>query len=163
MATDRLLISKEDFYEYKSIVQNSDPSRIMNYVREAQKFDLVSVINKELIEDIQENLNVTRNQNLIPLIKPVLCYYSYARYINFGNVSDSATGFVQKINEFSIPISEKMIARLATGARTLALGYAEDLVKFLNDNKTIYTLWKSGCGVQSSGKGSFSITEISRT
>ena len=162
MANDRLLISKEDFYEYKSIVQSCDPSRIMNYVKEAQKFDLVSVINKELIEDIQENLDEERNQNLIPYIKPVLCYYSYARYINFGNVTDSATGFVQKINEYSQPASEKMISRLSLGARSLALGYAEDLVKFLNDNKTIYTLWKSGCGVEKP-KGSFSITEISRT
>lgn len=161
MGNNRLLISKEDFYEYKSIVQSSDPSRIMNYVLEAQKFDLVSVINKELIEDIQENLSATRNQALIPFIKPVLCYYSYARYINFGNVSDSATGLVQKTNEFSTPASEKMIARLSLGARSLALGYAEDLVKYLNDNKTTYPLWKSGCGPDNRAKGSFSITEIS--
>jgi molybdenum cofactor biosynthesis enzyme MoaA len=79
--TDRLLISQEDFFEYETITANTDPQKILPYIREAQKFDLTSVLNTELIEDLQDNPELARNAALMQYVRPVLCYYSYGRYV----------------------------------------------------------------------------------
>lgn len=142
MATDRILISAEDFTEYESI--QADSLEVLKHAREAQLFDLTTVINKELIADCQDNMNEARNQTLLDYIRPVLCYYSYARYILNKNAVDTPFGLVQKTNEFSTPTPEKTIARLAEQARMTAQAYGRLLVEFLNKNKTTYTLWKSG-------------------
>lgn len=139
--TDRLLISKEDFYEYESITTNTSPDNIQPYIREAQKFDLSTLLNKELISDMQENLENANYQTLLPYVRPVLAYFSYARYILGKNAVDTPFGFVQKTNEFSQPASEKTIARIVEQARNSATGYARDMIQFIRDNINDYPLF----------------------
>ena len=158
--TNRLLVSEEDFFEYETISTTSDPSNIMPFIREAQKFDLVSVLPVELIEDIQDNMDTTLNSALLPYVRPVLCYYAFARYISMRSVSDTATGFVQKTNEYSTPASDKTITRIATEARNLASAYARELIAYLNDNSVDYPLWKNNCTSESVRIGS-KISDIS--
>jgi hypothetical protein len=148
--TDRLLISQEDFFEYETITANTDPQKILPYIREAQKFDLTSVLNTELIEDLQDNPELARNAALMQYVRPVLCYYSYGRYVRMRNVTDTDYGMVTKTNEFSQPASEKTIARVATEVANLASAYARILLKFLYDNATTYTLWEQNCAAQNS-------------
>jgi hypothetical protein len=160
---ERLLISKEDFYEYENIHTQTDPVMVMPYVKQAQQFDLPDVINKELIADVIENMDTELNQTLLKYIKPVLVYYSHARYVmQRQGATDSAYGFVQKTNEFSQPSSEKSIVRIASESRSLASAYARLLIEFLEENKTDYPLWESGCsGIKI--KSFPRITPVSRT
>jgi len=160
-STNRKLISQEDFTPYKSIVVNSEPADIMPYVEDAQLFDLVSVLPRELIEDLQDNPETTPNVALLPYVRPVMCYYAYARYITFVGISDTASGFVQKTNEFSTPASDKVVTRIKQEALNIAAGYASFLVKFLNDKAATYPLWKNSCVPGSPVKSGSSISAIS--
>jgi hypothetical protein len=139
--TDRLLISKEDFYEYEAITTNTSPDNILPYIREAQKFDLTPILGKEFVSDMQENVDTAIYQSLLPYVRPVLAYYSYARYILSKNAVDTPYGFVQKTNEFSQPVTEKTIARIVEQARNSATAYAREMIEFIKDNNTDYPLY----------------------
>jgi hypothetical protein len=143
--TDRLLISKEDFYEYEAITTNTSPDNIQPYIREAQKFDLSTILNKEFIADMQENLEDANYQNLLPYVRPVLAYYSYARYIMNKNAVDTPYGFVQKTNEFSTPATEKTIARIVEQSRNSATAYAREMIEYIKENLVEYPLFKDNC------------------
>lgn len=160
-STNRLLISDESFAPYKSICVNSRPADIMPYVQDAQMFDLVTVLPEELIIDLQDNPELPRNVALLPWVRPVLCYYSYARYITFTGVTDTASGFVQKTNEFSTPASTAAITRIKQEALNIAAGFASKLIRFLNDNAATYPLWTGSCRPNSPTKSGSNISDIS--
>jgi len=108
-------------------------------------FDLKPVLDcqdKEFLAEIIAGKDDTPFKELIVYIKPVLVYYTYARFLAQHDIKATAHGIVIKTNEFSEPISEKTRARLITQAESSALVYQKIMTDFLSDNKSTYPNWK---------------------
>jgi len=140
------LITYSDFANYRAISANIDSTKRLDpYIEEAQIFDLKPVLDcqdKEFLAEIIEGKEDTPYKELIVYIKPVLVYYTYARFLATHDVMATAHGIVVKINEFSEPISEKTRARLINQAESSALVYQKIMTDFLSDNKSTYPNWK---------------------
>jgi len=144
----KLLISLEDFEEYKSITSNiSELTDLMPYMRDAQEFDLRPALDcsdENFFQDILDNPSTTGYPALIGYIKPVLVYYTYARFLGGHGVIITAAGVVQKKSEHSEPVSDIRLARLIASAESGALEYQKRMIDFIQDNRDVYTLWKCG-------------------
>jgi len=140
------LITYDDFAPYRVISTNVDSTkRLEPYIEEAQMFDLKPVLDcqdEEFLSEIIASKDESPYKELIVYIKPVLIYYTYARFLATHDIMATAHGIVTKINEFSEPISEKVRARLITQAESSALVYQKIMTDFLSDNKSTYPNWK---------------------
>lgn len=141
------LITISDFATYRAISANIDSTKgIDPYIEEAQMFDLKPVLDcqdKEFLAEIIVGIGDGGVYDaLIAYIKPVLVYYTYARFLKSHGVMATAHGIVTKVNEFSEPISEKTRARLIAQAESSALAYQKIMTDFLSDNKSDYPNWK---------------------
>lgn len=164
---DSLLISYNDFAPYTDINSNIDKSKKLDpFIRQAQYFDLKEVLGDKmfysLVEDFESSPSLPVYSNLMngstyqisgtnyrnPGLIPVLCYFTYSRYVLSKQSNDTAYGLVHKKNEFSELISEKELNRLADNARSIAAGYMVDVLKFLNNINPSYPIWSQlGCNI----------------
>jgi hypothetical protein len=162
--SETLLISLIDFAPYKALstnlttVKNLDP-----YILEAQEFDLKKLLGRELfidlLDDFDASPSLTKYEDLFNGLSyeyqdvkyqhrglvPVLCYYSYARYILNSGGHSTDYGLRKKINQDSEEVSEKEKARRVTQAREGAVAYWNDVKVFLDHYKIIdpdtYEFW----------------------
>ena len=89
-------------------------------------------------------------------IYKIMAYYSYARYVMLNGFNDTATGLVQKTNEFSIPIDQKALNNFADKYRNMGLISFERTQRYICQNKTIFDYThcptdKCGCGSDKCG------------
>jgi len=90
-------------------------------------------------------------------VKKVITYYSYARYVMTNVFNDTATGLVQKTNEFSIPIDPKALKDLSNEYRNFGFITFNETINFLCANKDSFTDFDSceckgcGCGSEKCG------------
>jgi hypothetical protein len=89
-------------------------------------------------------------------IYKIMAYYSYARYVMLNGFNDTATGLVQKTNEFSIPIDQKALNNFADKYRNMGLISFERTQRYICKNKTIFDYLhcptdKCGCGSDKCG------------
>lgn len=85
-------------------------------------------------------------------IYKILAYYSYARYVMLNGFNDTATGLVQKTNEFSIPIDQKALNSFSDKYRNMGLISFERTQRFICKNKDIFEY--SHCPKDNCGCGS---------
>lgn len=76
-------------------------------------------------------------------VKKVLVYYSYGRYLLKNGLNDTASGFVTKTNEFSIPKTQKELEAYNNQYRDMGLISFKNTIKFLCANKTTFTWFTS--------------------
>ena len=162
-----LLISKTDFSDFRYISEHiSSEKRLDQYIREAQMFDLMELMGRAFFYHVLDDAeNSPTSQATLDLLsgvdytdnyghlikfeglKPVLVYFSYARFLANQNVTASSMGIVQKKNEFSDPVDEKTLQRLITQARSSALAYWSQAECYLREMKridsTAYSIWNS--------------------
>lgn len=87
----------------------------------------------------------------------VLTYYSYARYVMLNGFNDTATGLVQKTNEFSIPIDQKSLKDLSDQYRNMGFATFNETINYLCTNKDVFSDFTPddcggfGCGSKSCG------------
>jgi hypothetical protein len=172
------LIDISDFTDFPAISVNTNVSKKLNpYIMEAQELDLLPILGQEfywaLISDFEASPSLTDYGGLFngstytiqnktykhKGLKPVLLYFTYARYRMNAQEEETATGLVTKNNPYSEPASEKAIARRVDQARSAAFAYMEPVRKFLNDNYLDYPLWKKDCD-SSGNKRSIRISGI---
>jgi len=89
-------------------------------------------------------------------IYAILARYSYSRYIILNGFSDTATGMVQKTNEFSIPKSLKELEQFADKYRNMAKISFDRTVRYICQNNSIFNykhcpIDKCGCGSDKCG------------
>jgi len=89
-------------------------------------------------------------------IYKIMAYYSYARYVMLNGFNDTATGLVQKTNEFSIPIDQKALNNFADKYRNMGLISFERTQRYICQNTTIFDYShcptdKCGCGSDKCG------------
>ena len=89
-------------------------------------------------------------------IYKIMAYYSYARYVMLNGFNDTATGLVQKTNEFSIPIDQKALNNFSDKYRNMGLISFERTQRYICQNTTIFDYThcpkdKCGCGSDKCG------------
>jgi len=89
-------------------------------------------------------------------IYKIMAYYSYSRYVMLNGFNDTATGLVQKTNEFSIPIDQKALNNFADKYRNMGLISFERTQRYICQNTTIFDYThcpkdKCGCGSDKCG------------
>lgn len=153
--TETLLISLSDFAPYKALstnlttVKNLDP-----YILEAQEFDLKPLLGRELfidlLDDFDSSPSLSKYEDLFNGLSytyegdlylhrgiiPILCYFTYARYILNSGGHSTDYGLRKKINQDSEEVSEIEKARRVTQAREGAIAYWNDVKLFLDHKKS---------------------------
>ena len=89
-------------------------------------------------------------------IYKIMAYYSYSRYVMLNGFNDTATGLVQKTNEFSIPIDQKALNNFADKYRNMGLISFERTQRYICQNTNIFDYthcpkYKCGCGSDKCG------------
>lgn len=141
-----------------------DDARVTPFILEAQQNDLRPVLNDVLYYDLMKKFTesadvmYTNYQNLIngvdydyngstihfSGIKPMLAYYTLARFIVNNPVNITRFGVVQKVNPQSEPLSAGVINSVVNDLRSTAMNYQNELVKFLETKSSVYTLYQTG-------------------
>lgn len=155
-----LLISLNDFAQYRAISANLNSAKKLDpYILEAQQFDLKGLLGNAfyhaIVEDYEGSPSLATYSELFngsewqcgdktyrhEGLKPILCYFAYARYVFSSNTEATAFGTRLKKEEYSDAVDDKTIIRLRDNAVSGALAYWEDVKLFLNDNSVDYPLW----------------------
>jgi hypothetical protein len=144
-----LLIDKEAFEPYKDVTKNVSGTKLNTFILAAQQLDLEPLLGEDFLNDFLNNIADVKYQELLngvgsfEGVKPVLVHYSYSRYVMSTNVTDTPFGLVNKSNEFSTQASEKTLIRMARQAESQGVWHWEKVKKFLDQNTSVYPLWKS--------------------
>lgn len=171
------LITLDDIKLYLDITANADAAKVKRFIHQAQLFDLKPAIGDAMYFDLLANFTVTKYQDLLngksytdlqdqavafEGLKPALAHWAYARYKENSGVADTNYGSVTKRNDYSDPVTEKSLARIVGNARSVALGYWQDCVKYLNvSGVAVYALWNSGgCADFNSPSGAIKISAV---
>jgi len=156
------LISKADIQKFHPITDLPD-GRIDPFIISCQELDLKPVLNESLYYDFTTKYANTDDpmynayQNLLngctytysgqtiqyPGIKPMLVYYTLSRFIPLQQVQITRHSIVIKKSDQSDPVSQSQITYIVNGLRAQAIGYQNQLEKFLLQNQTTYPLYGS--------------------
>lgn len=153
------LITVDDIAQTKELSRNTNiEKKVKSAIQEAQEFDLRPVLGDELYLDIlsKEPEDFGIYKDLVngctyeysgrtyqhDGLKKALIYYAYARIIPTLEENATATGFVQKTNEFSNPLSEKRIASKVGQAVSGAQVYQARAIDYLNRKSSDFELWR---------------------
>jgi hypothetical protein len=170
MALDKYLITKTDILTFRPTA-DLDEGRIKPFILEAQRLDLKPVLNDALYYDFvlkfdaiadpmytvyQELLSgkeYSYNGDTIYFdgVKPMLAYFSLARFVVSSPVNITRLGIVTKLNAQSEPADAAMIKAVVNELRSAAIGYQHQVIQFLETKASTYPLYSSGGGSENIG------------
>ena len=94
---------------------------------------------------------------------PTLVYFTFARFIEADAVHYTATGPVVKHHDNGDPLAPKDVVKLVQQQRSVANAHANEVEKFLWDNKVEFPLWYYNGRNKSSRQAGPRIRSIDRT
>ena len=160
------LIDQITFQNYEDLSQNIRPERIKVFVKKAQELDLKPFLGYALYYDfiqyfnadgtLQDNtpqcykdlLNGTEYLDkfghvvLYEGLLPALVYFTFARFIEADAIHYTSTGPVIKQHDNAEPLSPQEITKLVQQHRSVANAHANEVEKFLWDNRDQFPLWR---------------------
>lgn len=185
--TQIYLINQTTFQNYEDISVNVKPERLNVFIKKAQDLDLKPFLGHALYYDFIQNFNAdgtiksTAPQPYIDLLNgseyldryghivlyegllPTLVYFTFARFIETDAVHYTATGPVIKHHDNSDPVAPKDIVKLVQQQRSVANAHANEVEKFLWDNKNDFPLWRYNGKNKSSRQSGPRIRSIDKT
>lgn len=172
------LLTLSDIQAYRAISGNINASeRLLPYVDEAQQvdlepflgeafyYDLISHTTQQKYVDLMNGKVYTYGNNSVKFagLKPLLAYWSYARFIEGQQLNATSFGFVTKKTEYSEPVTQKTIDKVAANARQVAAKYQSGAIMYLDSNTNLYPLWRLNSNLSTSPHQSTIISDIGRT
>lgn len=181
------LISPATLQGYEDISVNVKPARLNGFIKKAQDLDLKPFLGHALYYDFIQNFNAdgtlmtTAPQPYKDLfngseyldqyghivlyegLAPTLAYFTFARFIEADAVHYSATGPVVKHHDNGDPVAPKEIVKLVQQQRSVANAHANEVEKFLWDNKEDFPLWRYNGKNKSSRQAGPRIRGIDKT
>lgn len=139
----------------RSISNYVDSEKIGTFLRESETIDIKSALGDALYLDVKEhpeNYKTLLNGGIYDIgcgdkrsfsgLKTALAYYTYARIVKNGDSNVTRFGFVKKENEYSshTEFKEKVIAY--NDAFSVADMYLKECVRYLDDCKIQFPLYK---------------------
>jgi len=157
---DKLLISVSDIKKYKAIA-DLHPDRIDPYIREVQVINLRPLLNDALYYDFLNKYDdsgddmYTNYQKLLNGdtytysgqtveylgLKPMLVYYTLARFVVNNQVNLTGYGVVYKRSDESDRLDADSIGMLRQQFREIALSYQNDVTQYLTEKSTTFPLY----------------------
>lgn len=157
----KYLITQTDIKVYRPAAELDD-ERIKPFILEAQNTDLKPVLNNALFYDFITNFDDTlpinqpytdllngkewtidSNVEFFEGVKPMLCYYALARFIEGNPFHVTRFGVVTKIQQQSEKATPEEIRMICNGLRSSAISYQNDVIRFLENNPTNYPLYNT--------------------
>ena len=168
-----MLINRTDIALYREIARGVREDKINPYIDDAQLLDLKPLLGSALYYDMVKNSTDAKYSNLLNAnefevngvtyshvgLKKILAIYADARYKLFGSFTDTSFGFVEKTYQGSTATPQNSKKDYYKLNQQIATQYFSDVALFLDNNKTIYPLWKQGC--ETRPMGTFRISKIS--
>ena len=137
-----------------------DTEKIETYIRESENIDLKSALGDTLFLDVKDhpdnysellnggsyNAKCGGKRSFVGL-KTALAYYTYARMVKNGDGNVTRFGFMNKGNEYSShsDFKEKLMAY--NYAFSMADRYLKECVRYLNDNRESFPLYRGNGGL----------------
>ena len=181
------LINQTTFQKYEDISVNIKPERLNVFIKKAQDLDLKPFLGHALYYDFiqyfnldgtlmdtapqpykdlfngSEYLDVRGHIVLYEGLVPTLVYFTFARFIEADAVHYTATGPVVKHHDNADAVAPKDIVKLVQQQRSVANAHANEVEKFLWDNKAEFPLWNYNGKNKSSRQSGPRIRSIDRT
>lgn len=136
-----------------------DAEKIDVYIRESENIDIKVALGDALFLDVKEqpenysellnggDYGSGNDRRSFVGLKAALAYYTYARIVKNGDGNVTRFGFVNKDNEYSSrsDFKEKLMAY--NDAFSVADRYMKECVRYLNDNKKDFPLYRGNGGI----------------
>jgi hypothetical protein len=170
-----LLLTKDDFLEDKLIPSITELVKLEKCIRDAQEEDLRPLMGDRFYTDMILNFSLNDSDVThiyVPLmrgedyedsdgytihfsgLRMALKNWTYARYIAQVQFNVTSHSVVNKLQDNSQLVSSKTIAAQVEAARSMAVSYWADVVKYLKVKYASYPLWT---GQKTTPRGSFRI------
>lgn len=174
---DRPLITQQEVNQFRPTAKLDD-NRVDPYIIEAQVADLKPVLNDALYLEFLTRIfgdtahadyakylellngkNWTHNGQSIRFygVVAMLSYNSLARFAIGNPVHYSRYGIVQKIAPQSEPVDPAVLREEVRNLKSLATTYTNNLILFLQNNRTTYPLYSYNESNDMSGRTAFKL------
>lgn len=181
------LINQSTFQNYEDISVNVKAERLNVFIKKAQDLDLKPFLGHALYYDFMQYFNPDGTiQDSAPQpykdlfngseyldkyghivlyegLTPTLVYFTFARFIEADAVHYTSTGPVIKHHDNADPLAPKDIVKLVQQQRSVANAHANEVEKFLWDNRNDFPLWSYNGKNKSSRQSGPRIRSIDRT
>jgi hypothetical protein len=181
------LINQTTFQRYEDISINIKPERLKVFIKKAQDLDLKPFLGHALYYDFIKHINVDGTINsdapqhykdllngseyldrlghivLYEGLAPTLAYFTFARFIETDAIHYTASGPVIKHHDNCDSISTQEIVKLVQQQRSVANAHANEVEKFLSDNRTDFPLWQTNSKNRSSRQSGSRIRSVDKT
>jgi len=181
------LINQTTFQQYEDITVNIKPERLKVFIKKAQELDLKPFLGHALYYDFLSHFNEDGTLQddapqaykdllngseylddyghivLYEGLAPTMVYFAFARFIENDAVHYTATGPVIKRHENGDALSSPEVVKLVQQQRSIANAYANDIEKFLWDNKADFPLWRYNAKNKSSRQAGPRIRGVDKT
>lgn len=182
-----ILIDQNTFQRYEDISVNVKPERLKVFINKAQDLDLKPFLGHALYYDFIKHFNEDGTINddtpqpykdllngseyldkyghivLYEGLLPTLLYFAFARFIEADAVHYTATGPVIKHHDNGDAVAPADIIKLVQQQRSVANAHANEIEKFLIDNRTDFPLWHYNEKNKSSRQAGPRIRSIDKT
>lgn len=154
---DKLLINIEDVRKYRDIDPKYDQDKFNGFLRDIQRRNLRDLLGPALYRDFMENSTSTKYANLLNgtnyeydgdtidyygLI-PVLVYWILAKMTREGGLYNANYGPVEFVDNPQQNFqTAKMKESTAQDYMISASEYENEVIRFLDEHNTTYTLWE---------------------
>lgn len=159
------LITPSAFQDYEDISVNIKPDRIKVFIKKAQELDLKPFLGHALYYDFIKYFNTdatiadTAPQQYKDLwagceytdrfghsivyegMLPTLVYFTFARFIEADTVHYTSSGPVIKRHDNADTLKPQDLVKLVQQQRSVANAHANEIEKYLWDNKELFPLW----------------------
>lgn len=151
-----VLINEALFTENSPIKDDTIITKFVPYIGIAQKIYIERILGKPLTDELKEQIRkasqkdttgeeITKdNQALILALAPALSFYAVYQGIPFHWAAIVNKGITVRESENSKAVDIKDIAQLRLWLRDDAGELANDLIRFLKENRGKYPLWQPG-------------------
>jgi hypothetical protein len=181
------LINQTTFQPFEDIAVNIKPERLKVFIKKAQELDLKPFLGHALYYDLLSHFNEdgTLKEDapqpykdlvngteylddyghivLYEGLAPTMVYFTFARFIENDAVHYTATGPVIKRHDNGDALTSPEVVKLVQQQRSIANAYANDIEKFLWDNKANFPLWRYNAKNKSSRQAGPRIRGIDKT
>jgi hypothetical protein len=181
------IIDQNIFQRYEDISLNIKPERLKVFIKKAQELDLKPFLGHALYYDFIKKFNDdgsikdTAPQTYKDLLNgseyldkhghivlyeglmPMLVYFAFARFIEADAIHYTAAGPVIKHHDNAESLAPKDIVKLVQQQRSVANAHANEVEKFLWDNRVDFPLWQYNEKNRSSRQAGPRIRSIDRT
>jgi hypothetical protein len=157
------IVTANEIKNYKDIGNKIDENKINPIIDQAQLTEVKDMLGSDFYFDVLNNLNAPEYQDLLSGstfifngityyqdgLKALTADYFMSKYVMQINTNITPFGATTKQNNDSVPTERNSLKDLSTMHLQMAGSRWESIKLYLDENRTIFTKWKSNFGTSS--------------